>query len=65
MRDVFNNYLLTHVYQLLVSLLFFIDMSYNYWVLISLTCQIASPRLEIKLLVFDYRYQQSINWYNK
>ena len=32
-----NNYSLTHVFQLLVGYLFFVDMSYIYWILIPLT----------------------------
>ena len=29
-----NNYSLTHVFQLLVGYLFFVNMSYIYWILI-------------------------------
>ena len=32
-----NNYSLTHVFQLLVGYLFFVNMSYIYWILIPLT----------------------------
>ena len=32
-----NNYSLTHVFQLLVDYLFFVNMSYIYWILIPLT----------------------------